>query len=62
MLTTVEVGELLQQEGVALGQIRDAPLQPLLTGLTEDGHLSGYPGGAGGYLEHVFRCSGAIVS
>lgn len=42
------------QEGTELAQLPEAPLQPL-AGVPQDGHLRGCPGGAGGYLEHVFR-------
>ena len=54
MLTTVEVAELLQQEGVQLSEVPEAPL-PALAGIPQDTTSYGYPGGAGGYLEHVFR-------
>lgn len=60
VLTTVEVAELLQQEGADLTELPDSPLQPLLAGVAEDGRLTGYPGGAGGYLEHVFRSSSSV--
>ena len=54
MLTTVEVAELLQQENLQLADLPEAPLPPL-AGVPQDTTSYGYPGGAGGYLEHVFR-------
>lgn len=60
VLTTVEVAELLQQEGADLAALPEAPLPGATLALDPDGdgRLRGYPGGAGGYLEHVFRCTG----
>lgn len=54
VLTTVEVAELLQQESVQLSEVPEAPL-PALAGIPQDSTSYGYPGGAGGYFEHVFR-------
>ena len=55
VLTTGEVAQLLADSGASLAALPEAPLQPLL-GAAADGRLYGYPGGSGGYLEHVFRC------
>jgi hypothetical protein len=54
VLTTVEVAELLQQEGTQLSELPEATLPPL-AGVPQDSSSYGYSGGAGGYLEHVFR-------
>ncbi len=54
VLTTGEVAQLLADSGASLAALPEEPLQPLL-GAAADGRLYGYPGGSGGYLEHVFR-------
>ena len=55
VLTTGEVAQMLSDSGAALPSLPEATLQPLL-GAASDGRLYGYPGGAGGYLDHIFRC------
>ena len=61
VLTTGELAQLLDDHGRSLLQLQDSPLQQLLPSaagaVTDDGagSLLGYPGGSGGYLEHVFR-------
>lgn len=60
MLTTGEVAQLLEDSGAVMSSLPEAPPHPLL-GVPTDGRLYGYPGGAGGYLDHVFRSSAALV-
>ncbi|XP_048188420.1 cytosolic iron-sulfur assembly component 3 isoform X2 [Perognathus longimembris pacificus] len=54
VLTTGEVFQMLEEEGVSLSELKPAPLDGL-TSSTSDEPTSHRGGGSGGYLEHVFR-------
>ncbi|KAK9826721.1 hypothetical protein WJX81_001163 [Elliptochloris bilobata] len=55
VLTTGEVQRLLEERGVSLAALPEVQLDDLASGAPERGRVYGYPGGAGGYLEYVFR-------
>ena len=59
MLATTEVQQLLEEEGLALASLPQAAADLTAAGTRSDEQLGdgvyGYPGGAGGYLEFVFR-------
>lgn len=56
VLSTLEVQQMLEEEACQLSSLPDAPTDSLLPdALPEDGDVFGYPGGAGGCLEFVFR-------
>ena len=48
VLTTGEVQRLLDERGVALPALPEAPLDDLVSGAPEHSRVYGYPGGAGG--------------
>ena len=60
MLATTEVQQLLDEEGLALASLPEAAFDLTAAGTSGEEHpgdgVYGYPGGAGGYLEFVFRC------
>ena len=47
VLTTSEVQRLLDERGVALHSLPEAPLDDLASGAPEHSRVYGYPGGAG---------------
>lgn len=56
MLSTLEVQQMLDEQGWQLAALQELPTdswQP--GGEPQAGPPVGYPGGAGGYLEFVFR-------
>ncbi|KAG3259258.1 cytosolic iron-sulfur assembly component 3 isoform X1 [Ictidomys tridecemlineatus] len=55
VLTTGEVLELLEEEGVSLSELEPAPLDGLSSSTSAEEPISHRGGGSGGYLEHVFR-------
>ena len=56
VLSTLEVQQLLGEEACQLASLPDAPTDSLMPGAPpEEGDIFGYPGGAGGSLEFVFR-------
>ena len=59
VLATTEVQQLLDEEGLSLALLPDADREVTAAGTSaeeQDGVVYGYPGGAGGYLEFIFRC------
>ncbi|KAM4820060.1 cytosolic iron-sulfur assembly component 3 [Thomomys bottae] len=54
VLTTGEVFQMLEEEGVSLSELELAPLDSLTSSLCEE-PSSHRGGGSGGYLEHIFR-------
>ena len=59
MLATTEVQQLLDEEGLSLAQLPDVDREVTAAGVPaeqQDDSVYGYPGGAGGYLEFIFRC------
>ena len=65
MLATTEVQQLLDEEGLSLASLPETDHGATAAGMTaeeqEDGGVYGYPGGAGGYLEFIFRCGQGYV-
>ena len=55
VLTTVEVHQLLQDQGVDFASLPESPADVLLPGEDNEGGQWGLPGGAGGYLEFAMR-------
>ena len=56
VLSTLEVQKLLEEAGLQLPALLDAPTESLAPGgAPREGPFVSYPGGAGGYLEFVFR-------
>ncbi|XP_028914478.1 cytosolic iron-sulfur assembly component 3 [Ornithorhynchus anatinus] len=55
VITTGEVVRLLEQEGVSLPDLDPAPLDPTFGSGPDQEPIGHRGGGAGGYLEHVFR-------
>ena len=56
VLSTLEVQQMLDEAACALAGLPEAPTDSLVPGgPPEGGAVAGYPGGAGGYLEFVFR-------
>lgn len=56
VLSTLEVQQMLDEQGCLLAALPEAPTDSLLPGgEPQAGPVLGYPGGAGGYLEFVFR-------
>ena len=66
MLATTEVQQLLDEEGLALASLPEAAADLTAAGTAGEDQqgdgMYGYPGGAGGYLEFVFRCSHRLYS
>ncbi len=61
VLATTEVQQLLDEEGVALAALPEAAVDLTAAGTSGEGDgVYGYPGGAGGYLEFVFRCGQSL--
>ena len=60
VLATTEVQQLLDEEGLSLALLPEADREVAAAGLAADeepdGGVHGYPGGAGGYLEFIYRC------
>jgi len=60
VLATTEVQQLLDEEGLSLALLPDSVREVSAAGLAaddeRDGSVHGYPGGAGGYLEFIYRC------
>ena len=56
MLSTLEVQQLLDEAGLQLPALPEEPTDSLAPGgAPREGPFVTYPGGAGGYLEFVFR-------
>ncbi len=60
VLATTEVQQLLDEEGLSLALLPEADRDVSAAGVAaddrRDGSVHGYPGGAGGYLEFIYRC------
>lgn len=55
VLTTGEVVDLIQLKAVDFSNLDEAPLDKLLSNVSEEGHLFGVRGSSGGYADTVFR-------
>ncbi|NXF78192.1 NARFL factor, partial [Sclerurus mexicanus] len=55
VITTGEVLNLLEQEGVTLSDVDPAPLDTMLSSAAAEQLSSHSGGGSGGYLEHIYR-------
>ncbi|PWA71962.1 ferredoxin hydrogenase [Artemisia annua] len=55
VLTTGEVLDLIQSKAVDFSNLDEAPLDKLLSNVSEEGHLFGVRGSSGGYADTVFR-------
>ncbi|KAL8174844.1 UNVERIFIED_CONTAM: hypothetical protein K2H54_003453 [Gekko kuhli] len=55
VITTGEVGKLLDQEGLSLPDVEPAPLDTISSSCSEDRVFGHAGGGSGGYLEHIFK-------
>lgn len=55
VLTTVEVHQLLQDQGVDFASLPESPADVLLPGEDNEGGQWGFPGGAGGFMEYAMR-------
>ncbi|GJY27691.1 NAR1-like protein [Tanacetum coccineum] len=55
VLTTGEVVDLIQSKAVDFSNLDEAPLDKLLSNVSEEGHLFGVRGSSGGYTDTVFR-------
>ena len=59
MLATTEVQQLLDEEGLSLALLPESDREVTAAGVAaeeQDGGVYRYPGGAGGYLEFIYRC------
>lgn len=54
-LTSLEVQDLLNEQGLHLNSIPDAPLDSLTSTNDDSGDLYGLRGGSGGYLNFIYR-------
>eukprot|EP00850_Spirogloea_muscicola_P016084 SM000128S26217 [mRNA] locus=s128:156922:161062:- [translate_table: standard] len=61
VLTSGEMLELLDKQGVDFKQLEESPLDRLVTNVDEDGHLYGARGGSGGYAESIFRYAAKVL-
>ncbi|PON34014.1 Iron hydrogenase, subset [Parasponia andersonii] len=61
VLTSGEVLELIQLKGVDFKNLKDSPLDTMLTNVTEEGHIYGVPGSSGGYGETIFRYAAKVL-
>ena len=60
VLATTEVQQLLDEEGLSLALLPESGRDMTAAGMPaddeQDSGVYGYPGGAGGYLEFIYRC------
>ncbi|MEE6497901.1 hypothetical protein FKM82_002924 [Ascaphus truei] len=55
VITTGEVLQMLEQEGISLCDVEPSPLDTLFSSVVEEEPYGHKGGGSGGYLEHIFR-------
>jgi len=61
VLTSGEILDLLESRGVDFAALEEAPLDLMMSSVDEAGHVYGVRGGAGGYLETIFRHAARVL-
>jgi len=55
VLTSGEIIDIIKEKAIDFVQLEESVIDPLFTNISAEGQLFGISGGAGGYLEYIFK-------